>query len=142
VFTANTKAGAYTVTGAADGLTTTPGFALTNKPGPPASIAATGGTPQSTKVNTPFSTNLAATVNDTYGNPVPGVTVTFNAPASGASGTFAGGVNTATTNAQGVATAAVFTANNIAGDYVVTATAGAFTTNPGFALTNIGVTAH
>jgi hypothetical protein len=142
VFTANTKAGAYTVTGTADGLTTTPGFALTNKPGPPASIAATGGTPQSTKVNTPFATNLAATVNDTYGNPVPGVTVTFNAPASGASGTFAGGVNTATTNAQGVATAAVFTANNIAGDYVVTATAGAFTTNPGFALTNIGVTAH
>ena len=136
VFTANTVAGKYTVTATANTLTTNPGFALTNKPGPPASIAATGGTPQTTIVNRAFATNLAATVKDAFGNAVPGATVTFDAPTSGPSGTFAGGVNTATTNAQGVATAAAFTANAIAGSYTVTATAGTVSTNPDFALTN------
>jgi hypothetical protein len=136
VFTANTKSGRYTVTGTANALTTAPGFSMTNKAGPPASIAATAGTPQTATVNTAFATNLGATVRDKYSNPVSGATVTFNAPASGASGTFAGGVDTATTNAQGVATAAVFTANSTAGTYTVTATEGAFTTTPGFALTN------
>ncbi len=57
-----------TATGAA--LTTNPGFALTNKAGAPASITATAGTPQSATVNTAFATQLAATVKDTYGNPV------------------------------------------------------------------------
>ena len=137
IFTANTKAGKYTVTANANALTTSPGFSMTNKAGPPASIAATSGTPQSTTVATAFASPLAATVKDTYGNPVPNVTVTFNAPGSGASGTFAGGVNTAKTNAQGVATSAVFTANSTAGSYTVTATAGSFTTNPGFSLTNL-----
>jgi len=137
VFTANTKAGKYTVTATANALTTNPGFALTNKAGPPASIAATAGTPQTATVNTAFATQLAATVKDAHGNPVSGEKVTFNAPASAASGTFAGGVNTATTNAQGVATAPVFTANTVAGGYTVTATVGKFTTNPGFALTNV-----
>ena len=136
VFTANTVAGKYTVTATGAALTTNPGFALTNKSGPPASIAATAGTPQTATVNTAFATQLAATVKDTYGNPVGGATVTFNAPASGASGTFAGGVNTATTNAQGVATAPVFTANTTVGAYTVTATIGTHTTSPGFALTN------
>jgi hypothetical protein len=136
VFTANTKSGKYTVTATGDALTTSPGFALTNKSGPPASIAATAGTPQTATVNTAFATQLAATVKDTYGNPVAGATVTFTAPAGGASGTFAGGVNTATTNAAGVATAAVFTANTTAGTYTVTAKVGTFTTSPGFELTN------
>jgi hypothetical protein len=136
VFTANTVAGAYTVTAAVGAHTTSPGFALTNQAGAPAAIAATAGTPQTATVNTAFATNLAATVTDGFGNPVSGATVTFNAPASGASGTFAGGVNTAATNAQGVATAAVFTANTTAGGYTVTATAGTVTTSPGFALTN------
>jgi hypothetical protein len=137
IFTANRIAGKYTVTATAKALTTSPGFVLTNLPGPPASIAATAGTPQSTIVNTPFATNLAATVKDVFGNPVPGKTVTFNAPTSGASGTFTGGVNTAKTNSNGVATAAVFTANDTAGSYTVTADIGTLTTNPGFALTNL-----
>jgi hypothetical protein len=136
VFTANTKSGRYTVTGTANALTTAPGFSMTNKAGPPASIAATAGTPQSATVNTAFATNLGATVRDKYSNPVSGATVTFNAPGGGASGSFAGGVNTATTNGQGVATAAVFTANTTAGSYTVTATVGSLTTSPGFALTN------
>jgi len=137
VFTANTIAGKYTVTAKASALTTSPGFVMTNNPGPPASITATAGTPQSAPVNTAFATNLAATVTDVYGNPVPNNTVTFSAPTSGASGSFAGGVNTAKTNSTGVATAAVFTANTVAGSYTVTAGTGTLTTNPGFALTNL-----
>ncbi|MGA8150302.1 MAG: hypothetical protein WB952_05085 [Terriglobales bacterium] len=136
VITANTTAGVYTVTANIGTFTTSPGFTLTNQAGAPGAITTTGGTPQTATVNTAFATNLSVTVNDAFGNPVPGATVTFNAPASGPSGTFAGGVNTAITDAQGAATAAVFTANTTAGSYAVTATAGAVTTNPGFALTN------
>jgi hypothetical protein len=137
IFKANTISGKYTVTATAKALTTNPGFVLTNKAGPPASIAATAGTPQSATVNKAFSTNLAVTVNDSFGNPVPAATVTFTAPTSGASGTFAGGVNTAKTNAQGVATAPVFRANTLAGAYTITASVGTLVTNPGFALTNV-----
>jgi hypothetical protein len=136
VFTANSKAGAYAVTATAGTATTSPGFALTNLAGPPASIKATSGTPQTATIDTAFAQHLAATVRDAFGNAVSGATVTFNAPASGASGSFAGGVNTAKTNAQGVATAAVFTANGTVGSYTVTAAIGTLTTNPGFALTN------
>ena len=136
MFTANSKAGAYTVTATAGTLTTNQGFALTNHAGGAASISTASGTPQTATVNTAFAQRLAAVVKDAFGNPVSGATVTFNAPASGASGAFAGGVDTATTNAQGVATAPVFTANGTAGSYTVTATVGALTTSPGFSLTN------
>jgi hypothetical protein len=136
IFKANTIAGKYAVTAKTNALSSNPGFVMTNKAGPPALITATGGSPQSATVNSAFSTNLAATVNDTFGNPVPGATVTFTAPSSGATGTFAGNLNTAKTNAQGVATATVFTANTIAGAYTVTAGVGTLITNPGFALTN------
>jgi hypothetical protein len=102
----------------------------------PVTIQTSGGTPQSTPVSTAFPNRLAAQVTDLLGDPVPGITVRFNAPASGASGTFAGGVNTAVTSTNGVATAPVFTANGIQGAYIVTATTGTLTTNPGFMLTN------
>jgi hypothetical protein len=136
VLKANTIAGKYTVTAKANALTSNPGFVMTNLAGPPASIAATGGTPQTTAVNTAFAKPLQATVNDSFGNPVAGATVTFTAPTSGASGTFAGGVNTAKTNSAGVATSTVFTANGTAGSYTVTAKTGTVTTSPGFQLTN------
>ena len=136
VFTANTKAGSYTVTATTGGVTTSPGFALTNKAGAAATITASGGTPQTTAVNTAFPKPLKATVDDSFGNPVAGATVTFTAPTSGASGTFAGGVKTAKTNSSGVATSAVFTANGTAGSYTVTGKAGTVTTSPGYQLTN------
>src|SRR5258708_15963022 len=90
-------------------------------------ITATGGTPQSTGINTAFGTQLQATVKNASNSPMSGVTVTFTAPSSAASGTFAGGVNTATTNAQGVAIAPVITANSTAGGRteMAAATAGA-----------------
>lgn len=45
----------------------------------------TGGTPQSTLVNTPFAEPLQLTVNSSYGEPVAGGEVTFAAPSNGAS---------------------------------------------------------
>lgn len=101
-------------------------------------ISATGGTPQSTTINTAFGTQLRATVTE-YGNPISGVTVTFTAPESGPSGTFPGSVTTATavTNASGVATAPTFTANGTAGGpYNVVAGIGTGQPTATFALTN------
>jgi hypothetical protein len=105
--------------------------------GPPASIVATSGTPQSATVNTTFAVPLVAEVLDNKANPVPGVVVTFTAPATGASATFAGGVNTATTNTNGLATSAVVSANGtVGGPYTVTATVSGVATPANFSLTN------
>jgi hypothetical protein len=138
-FTANATAGGpYNVVASATGATSA-NFALTNKAGAAAKVAATSGTPQSASINTAFALPLVATVTDSGNNPVSGVVVTFTPPASGASGTFAGGVNTATTNASGVATSGVFTANGTAGGpyNVVASATGATSAN--FALTNTAV---
>jgi len=124
------------VTAAVSGLTETASFALTNAVGKPATIAATGGTPQSTVIRTAFAQPLQATVKDAGGNLVPGVVVTFTAPTSGASGTFAGNVRTATTNASGVATSVTFTANSTAGSYTVTGSVQGVSATANFSLTN------
>ncbi len=103
-------------------------------------LTATGGTPQSTIVNTAFATNLQATLTET-GGPVAGIPVTFTPPASGPSGTFAGGNPAiATTNATGVATAPTFTANGLAGSYDVAATVTGIATSANFSLINIAAT--
>jgi CSLREA domain-containing protein len=106
-------------------------------------MVASGGTPQSTNVNTAFSLPLLATVNSAFGEPVGGGTITFTAPGSGASGSFPGGATSATvnTNSSGVATAQTFTANNIAGPYNVNAGMGAGLPTAAFALTNKVATA-
>ena len=110
-------------------------FAL---PAAPATITATGGTPQSATINTAFGSLLKATVKDSSSNPIQGATVTFAAPAqTGPSGTFAGGVNTATTDGNGVATSAMFTANGHAGGpYTVMASVAGVATAADFMLTN------
>ena len=109
---------------------------------PPAAIAAVGGTPQSTTINTAFSTALTAKVTDAGGQPVTGASVTFTAPASGASGTFAGGAPsaTATSGTDGVAKAPTFTANAATGSYSVTATVGGVASPATFNLTNTAAT--
>ncbi len=138
VFTADSTAGGpYTVTATVTGVGTPANFSLTNLAGAASTITATAGTPQNATINTAFTTQLQATVKDSFSNPVSGVTVTFAAPGSGASGTFAGGVKTAITNAQGVATAAVFTANSVAGGYSVTASVTGVATAANFSLTNL-----
>ena len=133
--TANPLAGTYTVTaGYQSGVVS---FSLTNTniAGPPASITASGGTPQSTAVGTAFRNPLQATVKDSAGNPVAGATVTFAMPGAGPSA--AGAVlssTTAVTNASGVASVTA-TANLTPGSYVVTATVGAVAV--AFSLTNL-----
>ncbi len=136
-FTANTTLGPYTVTASVSGVSTPASYSLTNTVGAAASITATAGTPQSTVVGTPFATAFQALVDDQYGNPIPGVTVTFAAPTSGAGGNFSGsGTITAITNATGVATAPAFTAGTIAGSYSVTATVSGVSPSASFSLTN------
>jgi hypothetical protein len=113
-------------------------------------ITATSGGGQSATVGTAFTSPLAATVTDSYGNTKSGVSVTFGAPSSGASSTFASGGNctsnpqtyqcVATTNAGGVATSSTFTANASQGTYNVSAAAaGGSNPSVNFSETNIGL---
>ncbi len=138
VFTANTTAGAYSVTATVTGATTPATFALTNTAGAAASLTATGGTPQSVAISTAFA-SLVAQVTDSDGNPVQGVSVTFTAPATGASGAFTSttsNTETDTTDANGHATAADFVANaTTGGPYNVVASSTGLT-SVNFALTN------
>jgi hypothetical protein len=136
VVTANTVAGSYNI-GASVPSVAGVNFAMTNNPGPAATVTATSGTPQNAGVGAAFAAPLVATVRDANNNVVPGVTVTFTPPASGASATIAGG-NSYVTNASGVVTTGTVTANATAGGpyNVVASASGASSAN--FALTNVG----
>ena len=101
----------------------------------------TSGNGQIATVATAFTNKLVATVTDQYGNPVPGVTVTFTPPASGASGSFATSA-TAVTGSNGQATSNTYTANTIAGGpyNVVASATGA--SSASFPETNLATSAH
>ena len=103
----------------------------------PASLTATGGTPQSAQVNAPFGLPLSVTARDAAFNPVSGVLVSFTAPGSGPGAAFAGGVNTALTDASGVARSQTLTANGLPGTYQVTASAAGVSIPAVFTLTNV-----
>jgi subtilisin-like proprotein convertase family protein len=136
-FTANGTSGSYQVTASVSGLVSTGAISLVNLAGPPVSVIASGGTPQSAPTGAAFKMRLHVNVYDANGNPVAGSTVTFSAPLSGPSGLFSGTstIASAVTNASGYATAPTFAANSVAGGpYAVTATAGSATA--AFSLTN------
>jgi hypothetical protein len=121
------------VNAANGGLTVLLGATSTgNGSGPPASIAASGGTPQSALVNSAFPSALQVTVRDAAGVPVGGASVTFAAPAAGASATLS--TITALTSASGVASVTA-SANNLPGTYTVTASVAGLSTS--FSLTNV-----
>jgi hypothetical protein len=126
-FTANSIAGADTVTATVAGVSTPAAFNLTNSPGQPAFITAISGTPQSMVGGKIFNAPLAVSVTDSQSNPISGAVVTFAAPTTRASGTFfvdGSSVDsaTATTNSSGIATmSAPFTANDTSGPYFITA---------------------
>src|SRR5262249_20094444 len=82
--TAGTVSGAYTVTASVDGATPSASFNLTNPPDVAAVITVASGDGQNATVHSAFASSLVATVTDQYGNPVPGVSVTFGVPAGGA----------------------------------------------------------
>jgi hypothetical protein len=130
--------------------THTGSLSVTVSPAAAGSITATSGGGQSATAGSAFTYPLVATVSDSYGNPKPGVSVTFSGPSSGASANFASGGNctsnpqsyqcVATTNAGGVATSSIFTANAGAGTYNVSATAsGGSNPSVNFSETNIGL---
>lgn len=144
-FTANTKAGSYTVTAGVGMVMTTAAFALTNNPGAPATITAdAAATSQNAQVGQPFAKPLAVTVSDQYGNPVAaGITVTYTAGTApgGASATLSSG-GTAMMNASDQASV-MAKANSTAGGYSVTARISGITTPASFALTTTpGPPAH
>ena len=125
--------GDYTITVSSSTICGSPTTTFTLRVlGPPSSVTATGGTTQSTQVNTAFPTALQATVTDSAGHPLNNVGVNFTAPSSGASATLPNGGSTVT-NASGIATI-IATANGTVGSYNVTAVVGALTAT--FALTN------
>jgi hypothetical protein len=121
VFTANAVIGVYTVTAAATGLPTQ-NFSLTNSIGTASNLAIVDGNNQSATVGTGFGSALQVKFTDSFGNPVPGVSVTFSSPASGPGITF-GGSATVVSNTSGFATSPVITANGKAGSFTVTASA-------------------
>ncbi len=93
-------------------------FDLTNSP--VHGLAVMAGSPQSTAVNTAYSTALQVKVVDAAGHPLAGVSITFVTPSRGASGSFASSA-TVLTDQNGIATAPTFTANGTAGSFTVTA---------------------
>jgi hypothetical protein len=107
--------------------------------GPPATVTAPNGTPQTTAVNTTFGVRLVAWVRDAQTNGVPGVTVTFTAPSSGASAAFSGSPTAeVVTDGSGLATAPEITANTQSGSYIVTATVPDGVPPAMYSLTNAG----
>ena len=138
ILTATGATGGYNVSArATGGSNPAVNFALTNTVAVPGSVSASNGTPQTTVVNTNFGAVLQATVLNTLGSPVSGVTVTFTVPGSGASGTFSGATSvTATTNAAGVASSPTLRANTTSGTFFAQA-AVAGVVSPGlYSLTN------
>ena len=131
--TASTLAGSYSVIASVSGVATPLTFALTNAPGPPASVTISGGSPQATNTGLVFSAPLAVVVRDAYLNPLTGSSVTFAAPASGPGATLSAA--TAITNSTGKASVTA-TANGTTGTYAVSASVAGVATNASFALSN------
>ena len=104
----------------------------------PATIVATGGTPQTTFVNTAFANPLQVSVTDGNGIPVSGTVVIFNALGAGAGGTFLGSgvIATATTNVNGIATSPILYANSTRGTFTALASVAGVAIPANFLMTN------
>ncbi len=94
-----------------------------------------GGTPQGATITQAYPVALEATVSDTVGQPLAGVTVSFVASATGTSVRFAAGA-TAVTDARGKAHVSV-SVNDISGAVVVSAAAPGVANTATFTLQNL-----
>lgn len=131
---ANSVAGGYLVEASCPGASAAATFTETNAPGAPDTLVlAAASSPQSTQVSTSFGHALLATLVDGYGNPVPGVKVTFLAPAGGASAVLS--ATEATSDAAGQVRVTA-TANQTPGSYRVDASTPGVTA-VSFQLTNL-----
>jgi len=111
----NTPAAYKVVASSVVGTKTITGtFTETSSGDAPASVVMISGSSQTAAINTALSQPLVVQVNDSGGNPIPGVSVVFSAP----SGTFTG--SPATTNSSGQATIN-YTTGTLAGSVNVTA---------------------
>ena len=117
--TANATVGPFNVTATAPSVPGNAVFILQNEEPVAATIIASGGTPQTAPAGSTYAQPLQALVQDSHGQPVAGVTVTFTAPTSGPSVTFPGG-NVAVTDAGGHASVAA-AAGTVPGNAAVTA---------------------
>ncbi len=119
---ADTTVGTFKVLASVGDVAKPASFTVTNTAATAVLVSAVAGSSQSAAAGKIYSRPLQALVQDTFGNPVAGVTVTFTAPTSGASGTF-GKKSTiaAVTNSSGIATAPAFLANTITGSFSVSA---------------------
>jgi uncharacterized repeat protein (TIGR01451 family) len=132
--TAGTMVGSYTVPATVPGVIAPANFTLTNTVGAAAAIAVFSGNNQTTTVGMPLAAPIVARVTDTYGNVVPGATVTFTAPSTGgATATLLS--TTATTTSAGLASVTA-TAGSVTGSYTIPATVVGASTPAKFSLTN------
>ncbi|MGH7613743.1 MAG: beta strand repeat-containing protein, partial [Gemmatimonadales bacterium] len=110
---------------ATSGALTPVTFTATGNPDVPASVAKQAGDGQSATVGTAVSTPPRVLVTDQFGNPVPGVTVSFAVTSGG--GTVNGGsVTNVSSSGAGLASVA-WTLGTTSGSNTMTATAGALT---------------
>jgi hypothetical protein len=104
------KAGTQTLAATAEGLSSPVVFTVTGLAGPAAQLVALGPDQQQAPVNTVVPIPPSARVEDSYGNPVAGATITF-VTATG-DGTITGG--TQVSNDQGIATATAWKLGTVA----------------------------
>ena len=124
--------GGYAVDASSPGATGA-SFQLTNLPGAAGTLAVLGGTGQEAVVDAAFASSLEVIVRDRFGNVVPGVTVNFTVPATQASAILS--APSASTGAGGTCSVTA-TAGQLAGSYLVTATADGVATPVQFGLLN------
>ena len=139
VIVANVTLGPWTASATVLGVGPPATFNLSNVSGAPATIAAVGGTPQTTMTGTVFGAVLQARVADAYGNAVSGATVTFTLPATGASGNFPGPTRTAiaVTDAAGIAASPAITATSTAGTFSAVGAAAGVAASAAYVMTSV-----
>ncbi len=129
-----TTTGSYQLRASGSGLSAVSNpFQITPASG--VTISALAGSGQAASGTSTYASPLKASVQDVFGNPAAGVTVTFAAPGSGPSVTF-GGASTVTTDASGVATSPNLSSNGQPGAVQVTATTEGALAPAIFTLTN------
>ncbi len=140
IFTANDQPGQFVVTASITGTSAAAQFHLENYIQIINKFSLVAGNNQYASHSYSFSTRLQTYVEDTYGRPVDGASVTFTAPSSGASGTFKTNHNSeilVTTDNTGMAIAPEFIANSNQGTYTVHAAVEGFSQIIDFTLTNL-----
>lgn len=134
--TAGNLAGSIVVTATTPQAAAPVAFSLITQAGAPLTATLVpSSTPQATQVGDLFAAPLAIAITDAFGNPVPGVPVTYTAPTATTSATTLLGTLTAVSDANGLVSSLAL-ANAHLGTYTVSAEVSDLT-ELSFALTNL-----